>query len=218
MAVAFTDAVKTLVDGQYEDRMKVLIEKLDMVAHPEGGFFREMYRSGAPTMESMGRTDPRGELMPTCLGDRNQLTSMYWMANQDAPILKMGVNVSMHIHYFNGGAPFRYYLIAPSGEVSEVILGPDPARGHVQQMIVPSDTYKFGRLERPEADFMASSKRFVLVSEAVVPGFDFGDFHWVTEEMLRGRLGAASSSFDKFAAFLYEAPGDRGFDRFYSKE
>jgi len=209
------EAVAFALDAQYKARMRDFVTKLELVPHPEGGFFREIYRSGAPPMASRGRTDAAGEVMATPLGDRNQLTSMFWMANTNAPVLKMGVNVSMHIHYYNGGAPFRYYLIGADKVVKQVVLGPDPSLGHEQQMVVPSDTYKFGVLERPAAAFAKDTTRFVLVSEAVCPGFDFGDFNWVTADMLRSRV-QGDEDLNAFSVFLYDAPGDRGFDRFYA--
>jgi predicted cupin superfamily sugar epimerase len=210
------EAVAFALDAQYKSRMQDLIAKLELVPHPEGGFFREIYRSGAPPMTSRGRTDASGEVMVTPLGDRNQLTSMFWMANNDMPVLKMGVNVSMHIHYYNGGAPFRYYLIGADKVVKQVVLGPDPSSGHEQQMVVPSDTFKFGVLERPTAAFAKDTTRFVLVSEAVCPGFDFEDFNWVTADMLRNRVQGDEDLMKAFSVFLYDAPGDRGFDRFYA--
>ena len=207
------DAVKYILDHESTTRMNDFITRLALVPHPEGGYFREVYRSGAPVMESGGRTDERGEVMETPVGMRNQFTSMFWMANNDAPILKMGCNVSMHIHYYNGGNAFKYWLISPNKIVTEVVLGPDATKGHVQQMIVPSNTFKFGLLMPPEADFLQGSNRFVLVSEAVVPGFDFGDFSWVTTDMLASRV--TPEDFNRFSGFLYDSPKDRDFFRFY---
>merc|ERR1719272_2083327 len=65
---------------------ETFIEHFGLVKHPEGGYFREMYRSGAPTMESMGKTDERGARFSVAGvegGERNEMTSIYWMARGD---------------------------------------------------------------------------------------------------------------------------------------
>jgi len=198
--------------GKNKAEMNMYIEKYGLIPHPEGGYFREMYRGGGPVMESRGKTDPRGRLIDTTQGQRNNMTSIFWMATTLSPILSFGCNISPHIHYYNGGQIFRYILITTDGDITEVVMGPDPSQGHVSQMIVPSQTYKAGFLEK--------SSDFFLCSEAVCPGFDFNDFSWVTEEMLKDRLKLKSDSpddqFDKFRGFLYGSPQDVNFDRFYS--
>jgi len=52
------------------DEIKHIIEKLDLKPHPEGGYFRETYRSA-------------GEILPVCLGPdyngkRNYATCIYY--------------------------------------------------------------------------------------------------------------------------------------------
>ena len=101
-----------------------------MIPHPEGGFFAEVYRAGSLPYISKGKTDLNGRLIDTPEGKRNEMTSIYWMSNLDAPILNMGCNLSPHIHYYNGGDPFRYILIKPDGEIQEIVMGPDPTKGH----------------------------------------------------------------------------------------
>jgi predicted cupin superfamily sugar epimerase len=75
------DATKVSVDPA------VLVAKLGLIPHPEGGFFRETYRSGSEPMKSMGGTDTSGTLMDTdrVPKERNLMTSIYWLLNQDSP-------------------------------------------------------------------------------------------------------------------------------------
>ena len=131
-----------------------LIDGLGLVPHPEGGYFREIYRSAAPVMESKGKTDERGRLMSVEGaegGVRNEMTSIYWMATAQYHYLWMGLNVSPHVHYYHSGDPFTYILVYSDGKVEEITMGPDPTKGHVMQMVVPSGTYKAGYLTKKEA-------------------------------------------------------------------
>jgi hypothetical protein len=65
----------------------VLVDKLNLIPHPEGGFFREVYRSGSTPMASKGATDETGTVMTTGRDPppRNVMTSIYWLLNQDSP-------------------------------------------------------------------------------------------------------------------------------------
>lgn len=41
-----------------------VIKLLGLIPHPDHGYFRETYRSGATPMASRGQTDPAGDLIP----------------------------------------------------------------------------------------------------------------------------------------------------------
>ena len=111
---------------------EILINKLGLIAHPEGGFFLETHRSGSDQpMSTRGETDlnvpDKGLVMTYCTsqkkgqdGRRNALTSIYWMSTGDSPILSLTINLSDHVHYYHGGVPFEYILFDPtSGELIE---------------------------------------------------------------------------------------------------
>ena len=54
------------------ERIADLVEHLGMIAHPEGGYFIETYRAGAPPMRSQGLTDGAGACIDvaTCVPGR----------------------------------------------------------------------------------------------------------------------------------------------------
>jgi hypothetical protein len=66
-----------------------LVDKLGLIPHPEGGFFREVYRSGAEPMASKGETDPAGATLAATgrtPPERNVMTSIYWLLNRESPV------------------------------------------------------------------------------------------------------------------------------------
>ena len=160
-----------------------VIAALRLVRHPEGGFFRETYRSGAEPMASKGRTDAAGALVATDRAppERNAMTSIYYMVPRDAPRQSLVCNASAHMHYWHGGAALRYRLVHPCGRVETAVLGPDVVAGHVPQLLVAGGVYKCAELD-PGAEYG-------LIGESVAPGFDYRDFTFVSAAMVRERLG-----------------------------
>mmetsp|Transcript_4634 Transcript_4634/g.8786 ORF Transcript_4634/g.8786 Transcript_4634/m.8786 type:complete len:333 (+) Transcript_4634:62-1060(+) len=159
----------------------VLVESLKLIPHPEGGYFRETYRSGAPPMASQGASDKRGTLVQTNRpgSERNIMTSIYWLLNQDSPVGWWCSNASDHIHYYHGGAGITYMVVHPDGRFERQRCGPDVANGDVLQFEVKGGCLKCCTIGDAE---------FTLIGEAVAPGFDFRDFTWVTEEALEAAL------------------------------
>ena len=229
----FIDGVKNLSMKFEKD---ILIQKYDLIPHPEGGYFKEMYRSFAPPMESRGKTDERGRLIPVSGvpgGQRNEMTSIYWMATADT-FLYMGRNISPHVHYYHKGAPYKYILIDTSGNIEEIIMGPNPEKGHVQQMVVGSNYFKCGHLEEITYDTLTKSERttmgdfrFSLIGEGVCPGFDFRDFCFVSPSMLEERLnlnlrtstdtntGTSQMKMKDLLPYLHPNFNNDNFDAFY---
>jgi predicted cupin superfamily sugar epimerase len=178
-------------------KIKDLIPLLDLIPHPEGGFFRETYRSGCKPMSTMGQTgldckDPKANLVvangrfdnrPDKDERRNALTSIFWVPTAKDPVLRLAKNCSDHVHYYHGGLPFRYFLFNPTtGEFSTAVLGPELHKGHVLQLSVKGGIWKCGRIETDEES--NTDYDYILIGEAVAPGFDFHDFTWITKEMI----------------------------------
>ena len=136
-----------------------LIKKLSLIKHIEGGYFREIYRSGdAVTTEREGQ-------------ERNILTSIYYLLTDDSPIDYFHKNQSDIIHYFHYGSPITYLTIDPSGKLNKVKLGLDITQGEQPQLLVPGGYWKAAILEAGE---------FGLLGEAVAPGFDYRDMEIAT--------------------------------------
>ena len=135
------------------------IEKLNLVAHPEGGYFREIYRSN--------------ELIPlACLperfnGPRCFGTSIYFLLKSDTFSALHRIK-SDEIWHFYLGTPLKIYAINPNGRLSNIILGQNVDAGESFQAVVPAGAWFGAKVTRPDS--------FALVGCTVAPGFDFDDF------------------------------------------
>lgn len=150
-------------------RISQIIEKLELEPHPEGGCFRETYRSP-------------GEIELECLGTqfegkRNYATCIYFLltSNDFSAFHRIKQD---EIWHFYDGSPIRLHVIAPSGEYSTHLVGREIDLGERPQLIVPAG-YWF-------AAEVINERSFSLVGCTVSPGFDFRDFE------MRSRLELVS--------------------------
>lgn len=135
------------------------IKKLRLQSHPEGGFYREIYRS--PVEISCDGLPVKYN------NSRNTSTSIYFLLKSD-DFSSLHRLKSDEIWYYHVGNPVTIYLIDTSGNLEEKHLGPDLDAGQQLQVIIPAGTI-FG------ADIFGDSD-FSLVGCVVTPGFDFMDF------------------------------------------
>jgi len=132
---------------------------LALAPHPEGGYFRQTYRSEL--------TIPKTALPPGFTGSRAVSTAIYFLLEGESfPALHRLRSDEMW--HFYAGAPLLVHLITPAGEHSEILLGSDPEAGQVFQAMVPAGCW-FG-------SHVADWKSWALVGCTVAPGFDFADF------------------------------------------
>lgn len=129
------------------------IDHLDLMPHPEGGYYAETYRAKAND------------------GVRAASTGIYF--------LLAGGDVS-HFHsidademwHFYAGHPLRVHMIDAAGVYTHFDLGNDPAAGQVFQAVVPAAVW-FG------ASLLVKST-YALVGCTVAPGFEFEHFQLAT--------------------------------------
>lgn len=129
-----------------------------MCRHPEGGYFREIYRSP--------EIIPAGVLPKRFPGERNFSTAIYYL-------LRSGEYSSFHriksdeIWHFYDGSPLILHVIAPEGKYKKIVLGRNAGR-EVLQYAVPSGHWFAAEVK--------NKKTFSLMGCTVSPGFDFNDF------------------------------------------
>ncbi|MEU6564428.1 cupin domain-containing protein [Nocardia nova] len=126
-----------------------LAKALDLQPHPEGGWFRETWRSGIE-FEPEGYDGPRSAA--------TAINFLLLPHERSAP----HTVASDEIWLWQRGGPL---LLNIGGE--EVTLGPDVEGGQLLQAVVPAGV---SQAARPAGD------EYVLVSCVVAPGFDFADF------------------------------------------
>lgn len=143
------------------------IRRLDLSPHPEGGFYRETYRS------SLGVS---ATLVGGKAGGRRSLsTAIYFLLlrGQTSRIHRIGSDELWH-HY--AGGVIVIHMLMPDGVYCRQRLGRDVQRQEQPQVVVPAGTW-FGATLTPRVPF-------ALAGCTVAPGFDFSDFELGDAEKL----------------------------------
>lgn len=129
-----------------------IIRRLKLKPHPEGGYFRETYRS------------PRR--IPGSARKRVYSTAIYYFLDSNS-VSKMHRLSADEVFHFHLGDPVTWVLLKPKGKVEKIVLGPKIQKGQKLQMVVPAGTWFGGYLEKG---------KYALMGTTVAPGFEFEDF------------------------------------------
>ncbi len=143
------------------------IEKLGLMPHPEGGYFRETYRSSAMIPAS---TPGLG-----FQGPRSVSTAIYFLLDNVQCSTFHRIR-SDELWHFHSGSALAIYVIGNEGVLTTHRLGPDSEAGDAFQVVVPAGCW-FGAEVLDKAGFG-------LCSCTVAPGFDFDDFELADTESL----------------------------------
>ncbi|MCD6116066.1 cupin domain-containing protein [bacterium] len=141
------------------------IDKLKLSPHPEGGFFRETYRSN--------EIIHRAHLPARFNGDRSFSTAIYFL-------LRRGEFSAFHsikqdeLWHFYYGSPLLLHIIDPGSRYYTIKLGSNLEKGKIFQAVIPEGSW-FGA-STYSAEDIGTSPDFTLVGCTVAPGFDFADF------------------------------------------
>jgi hypothetical protein len=138
-------------------KAKHFIKQLQLKKHPEGGYFKEVYRSGE-------------RILPTHLpkrykSSRNFSTSIYFLLEGKA-FSSFHLLQSDELWHFYDGSTVLLYIINQKGELSVKKLGKD--KGRELQLTIEKQNWFAAELE--------DKKSFALFGCTVSPGFDFDDF------------------------------------------
>ena len=138
---------------------KYWIDKLGLIAHPEGGFYRETYRSSL----SLAR-----EALPSQFnGPRLVSTAIYFLLEGENFSAFHRLRSDELWHFYAGG-PLLVHVIEENGRYSEMSIGSNPESGEMLQAVVKAGCWCASRVRDPES--------FALAGCTVAPGFDFEDF------------------------------------------
>lgn len=147
-----------------------IIEKLGLIRHPEGGWFRESYRAdgSVPLSGLPGRSG----------GDRPYSTAIYFLLNR-GEVSRFHRILSDELWHFHAGTQLTIHILAPDGEYRSLAVGPDLSGDDSFQAVVPAGCW-FGAE-------VTGVGAFTLVSCTVAPGFDFADFELADRDDLLRR-------------------------------
>lgn len=142
------------------------IDKLELNVHPEGGFYREIYRSDELYDGS--------KLPSRFVGNRAYSTSIYFLLRSTDRSVFHRIK-SDEIWHFYAGSSLTLYQLDETGLSTQILGSPQTTEGSLQ-VIVPANTW-FGAL-------VNAHDSFVLAGCTVAPGFDFADFEIATRDRL----------------------------------
>ena len=130
------------------------INHLKLEKHPEGGYFKETYRSGDLVVNKHGNK-------------RAASTGIYFLiTSENFSAFHKIVSDELWHHY--EGSALSVYIIHPDGKLEVLKIGKNAAAGEQLQGVVPAGCWFASRVDTPDS--------FSLVGCTVAPGFDFDDF------------------------------------------
>ena len=138
--------------------MNDLVRRLGLQPHPEGGWFRETWRSRV-SFEPDGYDGPRATA-----------TAVYFLLNPGERS-RWHVVRSEELWLWHSGGPLLLSLggdgEAPTEDAVPLVLGADVEAGQQPQIVIPAGVWQTAEPAGPEP---------VLVTCVVSPGFEYADF------------------------------------------
>lgn len=144
------------------------VKSLGLQPHPEGGYFKETYRSTG--------TIPAASLPEGFTGDRHFSTAIYFL-------IEAGNFSALHriksdeLWHFYAGDALEVIELHDDGTLKITAVGANTANGEVFQYMVPAGCWFGSRVRK--------GGTFSLVGCTVAPGFDFADFEMGNRDQLR---------------------------------
>ena len=134
------------------------IEKLDLKRHPEGGYFKETYRSNEVISK---------EALPQRFGgDRVFSTCIYFLLYKTNFSSFHAIRQDEIWHFYEGSA-LTIHIIDQKGDYCRLKLGRNFENGELFQAIVRAGSWFAAAVNNIEA--------YSLVGCTVAPGFEFAD-------------------------------------------
>ena len=162
------EGAKTLteVDSMIHSDVKYWVEHLNMKAHPEGGYFVEVYRSS----ESI----PQVALPSRYTGDRAFCTSIFYLLEKGdfSTFHRIASDETLH---FYAGEPLDVHILDGERYLG-ISLGRQIDRGQHLQYTIRAGAWF--------AAAPAADAAYSLIGCTVAPGFEFMDFEMASRAAL----------------------------------
>jgi predicted cupin superfamily sugar epimerase len=136
-----------------------LIQQYNLQPHPEGGWYKETYKSHEHIPASA---------LPKRFGSNRAFSTAIYFLLEQGNFSAFHRIKSDECWHFYAGDPLRVYVLQPNGHLDIIDLGNDIFRGQQFQYIVPANCW-FASRPLPGSSFC-------FVGCTVAPGFDFADF------------------------------------------
>ncbi|MFB6098851.1 MAG: cupin domain-containing protein [Salinibacter sp.] len=149
------------------DTARAWIDHLDLERHPEGGYYRETYRTADSIPETAlpGRFD----------GPRDVAALIYFLLPAEAVSALHRIQQD-EVWHFYAGAPMTLHQIAPDGEYRTQTLGRAVTKNQQLHAVVPAGTWFGAAVEADDG--------YGLAGCTTAPAFEFEDFELADREAL----------------------------------
>lgn len=143
------------------------IAHLGLLAHPEGGYYRETYRS-----QEILAADHLPARFNT---DHHFSTAIYYLLQ--APDFSAFHRIKQdELWHFYHGSGLTIHVITADGDYRTLKLGSDPRKGQAFQQVVKAGDWFAANVD--------DATGFALVGCTVAPGFEFADFELANQASL----------------------------------
>ncbi len=147
--------------------MEYWIKKLNLQKHPEGGWFREIYRSTD--------TIPGDVLSSGFSGERNISTSIYYLLEGEDKSAFHRIKSDEIWHFYTGSSSIEIWMLIDKKLIKKRV-GKDIENREEFQVVVPKNTWFSAHLTDKDG--------YTLVGCTVSPGFHFEDFELADDRIL----------------------------------
>ena len=145
------------------NRIEFLAAHFQLLPHPEGGFYKENYRSKQ-------LLQPQG-----FAGERAYATAIYFLLTTAGFSAFHRIKSDEGWHFYEGAA-LNVHVIHPDGQYQLLKLGGNLQAGQVYQATVPAGSWF--------ASEVTENGHYAFVGCTVAPGFSFEDFELAEQAAL----------------------------------
>ncbi|TAF64822.1 MAG: cupin domain-containing protein [Cytophagales bacterium] len=153
------------------------IKKLELLPHPEGGYYKEVYRAteGGYASEK---------------GLRSYGTGIYFLLESRHFSAFHRIDADELWHFY-AGSSVKIYILHPSGVLEEKINGSNPDEEAHFQVVIPAGCWF--------AAAVIAADSYALVGCTVAPGFEFEGFELAHKKELLEKYPQHKTIIEKYA-------------------
>jgi len=154
-------------ENQKYENSNLLDRKVGLQKHPEGGWFKEIYRSGDVV--------PETGLPENFNGKRNFSTSIYFLLEGGDFSAFHRIKSDEIWHYYTGNSAIEILTIE-NRRIKKQLVGNNLENDEQLQVVAPKNKWFAARLKNTQG--------FGLVGCTVSPGIHFDDFEMADEKLI----------------------------------
>ncbi|MBM4403961.1 MAG: cupin domain-containing protein [Candidatus Cloacimonetes bacterium] len=139
---------------------KVIIDKLNLIQHPEGGYYRRTWQS----LLKSDIIDNSGKLI---FPMRSIGSSILYLLPSNEVATWHRINCDEMWHYYSG-SPIRVYVISNLRGMESFILGPSFSEGELFQLVIPRLTWFAAEVVEMDS--------YTICGCTLYPSFTYADF------------------------------------------